>query len=112
MPQLGIVDVDQPETLDARRVDHCAAFGQRVHRRKGRRVPSLVVAFGDFARTDVQRGVDGADERRFSDARIARNEGRTPFEQLVYRTDTFARVQSLFNIFDMIITSIFSFNNI
>ena len=44
-----------------------------------------------YKRQDVQRGVDGADERRFSDARIARNEGRTPFEQLVYRTDAFAR---------------------
>ena len=82
VPQFGVVDVDQPEALDAGRVDHRPAAGQRIHRREGRRVAPLVMALGDFARADVERRVDCPDERRLAHARVARDERAAPRQQL------------------------------
>ena len=51
----------------------------------------FMVAVGDLPRTDVERRVDGMYERRFSNARVPRQQRHAAFEQFAdrFNTDTF-----------------------
>ena len=71
VPQLLLLDVDQAKALDARCGDQRTTLREGIHGREGGRVTTLVVALGDVARANVERGMDALYEGRFADTRVA-----------------------------------------
>ena len=80
---LPIVQIDQSEPLDTRRIDQVATARERIHFREGRGVPTPIVAGGDGTDADLQRGIDGVDQGRFPYAGVARKQRNFPGKPLL-----------------------------